>query len=818
MHQYLRICTHSVIRALNLATAELLRFNKTRFSTEFVLLGLLLLDDETLIGIFKEMGHDPDEMKERIIDIIYESIEAETQTDKRQDIYSTPETEAVFRNAKEEADSLKDNFISVGTMFLSLFQDSAGEVSELLNKAGLTYLEVKKAYEAVRGNQTVDSPEEGETDILTQFTTDLTQLAYENRLDPVIGRENVINRVIQILSRRKKNNPVLIGEPGVGKTVIIEGLAQRIAAAEVPETLLNKKVIQLEMGEIIAGAKFRGEFEERLKAIRDEIIAKSGRIILFIDELHTVVGAGGQPGGLDASSMLKPALARGQLQCIGATTLDEYKKYVEPDKALERRFQTVMVDEPTVEETVAILNGLKPRYEEHHQITYQDDALGMAAKLAERYITDRFLPDKAVDLIDEAGSKKHLQAICVPPDIRELEKQRIDLLQKQRNAYESENFKEATEFQQLVIQVEEELKKLKENWKMEQGDCITEVDSEDIAAVVASWTGIPVTRMLETEAEKLMEMETNIHKRIVGQENAVMAVADAIRRNRAGLKQPNRPIGTFMFLGPTGVGKTELAKALAEFLFDDEDRFVRLDMSEYMERHTVSRMIGSPPGYVGYGEGGQLTELVRRQPYNVILLDELEKAHPDVFNVLLQVMDEGRLTDAQGRTVSFKNTIIIGTSNIGTASLSKERTDIGFMTGSDRAYEDIKTGILNEVKKYFKPEFLNRIDDLIVFHRLERNHLRNIVDLELKKLNDRLAEKELKIHVSDNVKKLLAEEGYSPVYGARPLRRLIEKKIENPLAQKIITQDFKPGETIEIEFLDSEIAFQKTKELVAVPA
>jgi ATP-dependent Clp protease ATP-binding subunit ClpC len=564
------------------------------------------------------------------------------------------------------------------------------------------------------------------------------------------------------------------------------------------------------MSEVVAGSKFRGEFEERLKNIKDEIIQASGEVILFIDELHTVVGAGATEGGMDASNMLKSALARGQLQCIGATTLEEFKRHIERDKALERRFQKVLVREPSVEETVQILEGLKEKYEEHHEVSFEADALKSAAKLSERYITDRFLPDKAVDLIDEAGSKKHLDLIFAPPAVRRLKKEREELLQEQRSAFGDQEFERVATIQQRIVQLDKEMDEAVAESRTSRDMEDASVGDEDIAAVVATWTGIPVDKMLESEAEKLIRMEENIHQRIVGQEDAVKAVSNAIRRNRAGLKERDRPIGSFIFLGPTGVGKTELAKALAQFLLDDENRMVRIDMSEFHERHTVSRLIGSPPGYVGYGEGGQLTEQVRRNPYSVILLDEIEKAHPDVFNVLLQILDDGRLTDGEGRTVDFRNTIIVGTSNIGSERITREVSTIGFGREelSDR-YEDIKRAVMEEVKKFFKPEFLNRIDDLIVFHQLSEDHIRRITDLLLGRLADRLSEKKLTIEVSDAVKERLAKEGFDPIFGARPLKRTIERKIENELATLIIEGKFAEGDTVAVELADGEITFAK---------
>jgi ATP-dependent Clp protease ATP-binding subunit ClpC len=647
--------------------------------------------------------------------------------------------------------------------------------------------------------------------VLDQYTTDLTDLARRGDLDPVIGREKEIRRIIQILSRRKKNNPVLIGEPGVGKTVIVEGLAQRIVKAEVPNSLMNKRVKILEMSEVIAGAKMRGEFEERMKAVKDEIISAHGNIILFIDELHTIVSAGAGAGGVDASNMLKAALSKGQLQCIGATTLDEYKKHIETDKALARRFQPILVQEPSIEETISILNGLKPKYEIHHSIVFQDETIEAAAKLSEKHITDRALPDKAVDLLDEAGSEKHLMLSHIPPVIRKLENRKNELIQKQKDFFADQKFQEVAHVRQEILELDNKIADEKSIWKSEISKVDTWVTPDDIAKVVATWTGIPVDKILETEAAKLTHMEDNLHKRVIGQNNAIVAVSNAIRRNRAGLKEKHKPIGTFLFLGPTGVGKTELAKALAEFLLDDENRLIRLDMSEYMEKHSTSKIIGSPPGYVGYDEGGQLTEKVRRNPYTVILLDELEKAHPDVFNILLQLLDDGRLTDAHGRVTSFKNAIIIGTSNIGSKSISEKNTAIGFSSsGTSKDYRKVRDLVLNESKKFFKPEFLNRLDDLIVFHHLTPEELRQIVDLMIDNLNNRLAEKNLSIKVTTKAKDRLAKDGFSEVYGARPLKRLIEDQIENTISMKIISGELALGTKIVVDFVRGKYTFKES--------
>ncbi|MBI5187320.1 MAG: AAA family ATPase [Nitrospinae bacterium] len=816
--KYLRLCTEKVIEALNVGTMEMINLKQNQLTPDFILLGLLEQEESFAMKALEVMYPNAYVIKDNIVEMVFEAQEEMTKVSDKMlnQISFSKEIEDVFQLAWNETEKGGDKYIGAGAMFLALFSPKAGKTREILDGAGVSEAKFREGMDIIRGGRKiVDKHAEGKFDILRQFTTDLTEKARKGELDPVIGRQKIIHRVIQILSRRKKNNPVLIGETGVGKTVIVEGLAQQIVNAEVPSSLAHKRVLSLEMAEIVAGAKMRGEFEERLKAVRDEIASAGGNIILFIDELHTVVSAGAGGGGIDASNMLKSSLARGELQCIGATTLDEYKKHIESDKALERRFQPVLVQEPTLDQTIQILEGLKSRYEKHHEITYSPEAIHAAAKLSQKYISDRFLPDKAIDLIDESGSRKHLNAIYIPPEVRELEKKRQELLTRQKELFTSQKFEEVAVMRQELIQTEKDLLEEKRKWREKSAPEDTIVTEEDIATVVSDSTGIPINRMVETESEKLKNMEENLHKRVIGQDNAIIAVSNAIRRNRAGLKEKNRPIGSFIFLGPTGVGKTELAKALAEFLMDDENRLIRLDMSEYMERHSVSKITGSPPGYVGYEEGGQLTELIRRSPYSVVLLDELEKAHPDVFNLLLQILDDGRLTDAHGRTVSFKNSIIIGTSNIGSEKIVDDKHSIGFGTSGGDAgkatatYEEVKKLVLGEAKKHFKPEFLNRLDDLMVFHRLDEGHIRAIVDLLVSRLQVRLKESGLSIEVAEEARNKLAKDGYSPAYGARPLKREMESQIENPLSLMVIERSIDKGDTAIASVKDGAIELRK---------
>ena len=773
---------------------------------EHVLLALLEQEKGIARDILQMLGADIDAVRKRAeatLDsfpkIAYEAGQ----------IYATPRTSALLENANREADRLKDEFVSTEHLLIAIADESRGEAATILAESGVSQEKIYQALQKIRGGHRVtDRQAESKYRSLEKYGHDLTELARQGRLDPVIGRENEIKRVIQILSRRTKNNPVIIGDAGVGKTAIAEGLAQKIAAEDVPDSLKGKRVVALDMGALVAGSKFRGEFEERLKAVLDEVRQAAGEVIMFVDELHTVVGAGAAEGAIDASNMLKPALARGEMQCIGATTLDEYRKHIEKDKALERRFQPVYLDEPSVEATVEMLRGLKPRYEKHHKIEIEDSALVAAAKLSQRYISDRFLPDKAIDLIDEAASKLRIDMESAPEEVKALDREMKHLRDEEEAASQRQDYQKAAELKAQRLHLEEEYNQAKLQWQQDKKlDSV--VDEEDIAELVAQWTGIPVSRMMETETDKLVHMEERIHQRIVNQEEAVAAVSEAIKRSRAGLKDPKRPIGSFIFLGPTGVGKTELARALAEFLFDDEETMVRLDMSEYMEKHTVSRLIGAPPGYVGYEEGGQLTEAVRRRPYRVILFDEIEKAHPDVFNVLLQLLEDGRLTDGHGRTVDFKNTVVIMTSNLGTEEF--QRSDIGFHRRDAAGERRMKTAIESALKRTFRPELLNRMDDVIIFHPLTEDDLKSIVDLLVREVERRLAERGIKLQINEEAKAWLAHRDYDPVYGARPLRRAIQRYIENPISTRILQSEFKEGDTIAIRVQEDSLSFAPVK-------
>jgi len=785
------------------------QFQHSQWDVEHILLALLV-QEEGLVGkILTELGASVDAVRGEVEATLQKTPKVTYETTQ---IYATPRIAQLIKTASDRADEFKDEFISTEHLLLAIVEEEKGEAARILKGFGVDREKVLQALQKLRGGHRVtDARAESKYRSLEKYGRDLTEMARQGKLDPVIGRDEEIKRVMQILTRRTKNNPVIVGDAGVGKTAIAEGLAQKIVADDVPDSLKGRKVVALDMGALVAGSKFRGEFEERLKAVMDEIRQAQGEIILFIDEIHTVVGAGAAEGAIDASNMLKPALAHGELQCVGATTLDEYRKFIEKDKALERRLQPVFIGEPSVEATIEMLEGLRPRYEAHHKIKIDDGALEAAARLSQRYISDRYLPDKAIDLIDEAASKLRIDTESAPPEVKSLEQRLKQLVNEEEAALQRQDYEHAAQLKSERLRLEDEYNQAKTKWLQEE-KINGVVDEEDIAQLISKWTGIPISQMREGEAEKLLHMEERIHERLVNQDEAVTAICEAIRRSRAGLKDPRRPIGSFIFLGPTGVGKTELARTLARFLFDDENAMVRLDMSEYQERHTVSRLIGAPPGYVGYEEGGQLTEAVRRRPYRVILLDEVEKAHPEVFNSLLQILDDGRLTDGHGRTVDFKNTVVIMTSNVGVEFIKRDMT-IGFAARKDeaktqkQAYDTMKEKILAEMKKTFRPEFINRIDEIIVFHQLTEEQLRSIVDLLVKDLQERLADRKLNIELSDKAKSWLAKEGYDPLYGARPLRRAIERYVENPLSTKLLRGEFGQGDTVMVDLGDDGLTF-----------
>jgi ATP-dependent Clp protease ATP-binding subunit ClpB len=838
--------------------------NHNQIEPEHLLLALLQQQEGVVPEVLQQVGASPAALRRQVqaeLEKLPKVYGGATQ------VYVSPRLKRVLDRAQKETQTFRDEYVSTEHLLLGLIQVAGGATDRVLQAAGVTRDATLQALRAIRGSQRVTTPTPETTyQALEKYGRDLTKLAREGKLDPVIGRREEIRRVIQVLSRRTKNNPVLIGEPGVGKTAIVEGLAQRMVRGDVPQGLKEKRLVQLDISALIAGAKYRGEFEERLKAVLKEITDAEGKIILFIDELHTVVGAGAAEGAMDASNMLKPMLARGELHAIGATTLDEYRQYIEKDPALERRFQPVLVDEPTVEDTISILRGLKERYEVHHGVRITDGAVIAAATLSDRYISDRFLPDKAIDLIDEAASRLRMEIDSKPAALDEIDR-RIMQLEIEREALKKEkdpaSHDRLEKLERELAELREESSRLKAHWEMEKHAIAElhhtkeqieetrvrieqaernadleeaarlrygtmrdlearlheqeerlkelqkdfrllkeEVDSEDVAEVVSKWTGIPVSRLLEGEVEKLLQMENRLHKRVVGQDEAIVAVSNAVRRSRAGLQDPNRPIGSFIFLGPTGVGKTELARSLAEFLFDDEDAMVRLDMSEYQERHTVARMIGAPPGYVGYEEGGQLTEAVRRKQYSVVLFDEIEKAHPEVFNLLLQILDDGRLTDGHGRVVNFKNTVIIMTSNIGSQYLAA--------AGRDAVSEErVREQVLEALRQHFRPEFLNRVDEIILFHKLTRDDLVQIVDIQLRRLKKLLADRKIEITLTPAAKEQLADEGYDPVYGARPLKRVIQKRIQDPLAMQILEGKFVEGDHVVVDWNGEEFVFRK---------
>lgn len=797
--------SHRVQMVIQFSREEAVRLGHDYIGSEHLLLGLLREGDGIAIEILKNHSVDLDELKRNI----EETIKSTGGTMTIGNLPLTKRAERILKGTYIEAKNFKSDIIGTEHLLLSLTKEKDGMAAQILMNFDVDHESVKRELEIIMEGiepEKTEKPKKIKTPALEHFGRDLTKLALQNKLDPVIGRNEEIERVAQILSRRKKNNPVLIGEPGVGKTAIAEGLAIRIIEQKVPRTLHNKKVITLDLGALVAGTKYRGQFEERMKTVMNEI-EKNKDIILFIDELHTIVGAGGASGSLDASNMFKPALARGELQCIGATTYDEYRQYIEKDGALDRRFQKIMIEPPSVDETILILHGLKSRYEDHHLVTYDDKAIEMAVKLSDRYITDKFLPDKAIDVLDETGSRVHMTNFVVPDELLTVEKKVEEIRTQKESAVQNQAFEEAARLRDEERKAKEKLKDVRESWETNEEFNRVAVTENDIADVVSMMTSIPVTRVAQTESEKLLQVEDELKKHIIGQKEAIEKLAKAIQRTRAGLKDPNRPIGSFIFLGPSGVGKTLLAKILAKFLFEDESAFIRIDMSEYMEKFTSSRLTGAPPGYVGYEEGGQLTERVRRKPYSVVLLDEIEKAHPDVFNILLQVLDEGRLTDSLGRKVDFKNTILIMTSNVGSRDI-KSNVSFGFSSGSDESnYNAMKSKIMDNMKRVFNPEFLNRIDDAIVFKSLTMEDMVKIVDLEFKAILEKLSDRKITIVLSAGAKKFLAEKGFDMVMGARPLKRAIQKYVEDPLAEDILKGKFCEGTKIKIAVRGDKLAF-----------
>ncbi|MFZ5753917.1 MAG: ATP-dependent Clp protease ATP-binding subunit [Bacillota bacterium] len=800
--------TQRAQHVIYLAKEEAKSLGHPAVGTEHLLLGLIRENEGIGAKALINLGLDLSTVRKTVTDLVAPGYETPAE------IGLTPRAKKVFELANDEAQKWGVNYVGTEHLLLGLVREGEGVAAQVLADLGVTADAVRKQVLALLGGAGPMNNNLGgkkgvakntQTPNLNEYGRDLTGLAEDDKIDPVIGRAKEIERVIQVLSRRTKSNPVLIGEPGVGKTAIAEGLAQRIIKGQVPEILKGKRVVALDMASLVAGSKYRGDFEERLKKVLEEI-RTSGNVILFIDEMHTLIGAGAAEGAIDAANILKPALARGEIQVIGATTLDEYRKHVEKDPALERRFQPVMVNEPTKEEAEAILLGLRDRYEAHHRVKITDGALKAAVELSDRYITDRFLPDKAIDLIDEAASKVRLKVVTTPPDVREIEAKIENLNKEKEAAIMAQEYEKAAELRDEEQKARKELERIKAQWEQEKIYNTPFVTEEDIAQVVSSWTGVPVQRLAEEESARLLKMEEILHRRVVGQDEAIKAVSRAIRRARAGLKDPKRPIGSFIFAGPTGVGKTELAKALAEVLFGDEDAIIRLDMSEYMEKHTVARLIGAPPGYIGHEEGGQLTEAVRRKPYSVILLDEIEKAHPDVFNTLLQVLEDGRLTDSKGRTVNFRNTVTIMTSNVGASTIKREPT-VGFVTaiGEKDEYERMKNRIMEEMKKVFRPEFLNRIEEIIVFHPLNEEQLKEIVSLMVNSLAKRLLQQGITVEVTDKAKEVIAKEGYNPTYGARPLRRAIQNLIEDRLSEEMLKGTFKKGQKVVVDAEEGQI-------------
>ncbi|GAA0469939.1 ATP-dependent protease ATP-binding subunit ClpC [Alkalibacillus silvisoli] len=806
--------TERAQKVLALSQEEAVRLGHNNIGTEHILLGLIKEGDGIAAKALKSLNVTAEQIQEEVEQLIG------TSQSTQQTIHYTPRAKKVIELSMDEARKLNHSYVGTEHILLGLIREGEGVAARVfnnlgvsLNKARQQVLQLLGSNESTSNQRQQKQSNNANTPTLDSLARDLTSVAREGGVDPVIGRGKEIERVIQVLSRRRKNNPVLIGEPGVGKTAIAEGLAQQIVNNEIPEILRDKRVMTLDMGTVVAGTKYRGEFEDRLKKVMEEI-RQARNIILFIDELHTLIGAGGAEGAIDASNILKPALARGDLQCIGATTLDEYRKYIEKDAALERRFQPIQVDEPTPEESQQILEGLRDRYEAHHRVTISNDAIESAVRLSDRYITDRFLPDKAIDLIDEAASRVRLRSYTAPPNLKDLE-QKLEEVKKEKDAaVQSQEFEKAASLRDKEQKLKDELSKTKDEWKEKQGKESSEVTLDDIAHVVSTWTGVPVSKLAKDDKEKLLNLEKTLHDRVIGQDEAVKAVSKAVRRARAGLKDPKRPIGSFIFLGPTGVGKTELARALASSMFEDEDAMIRIDMSEYMEKHATSRLVGSPPGYVGYDEGGQLTEKVRTKPYSVILLDEIEKAHPEVFNILLQVLEDGRLTDSKGRVVDFRNTVLIMTSNVGAHELKRQKY-VGFSVDDhEQDHKQMKSKVLDELKKAFRPEFLNRIDETIVFHSLEEKHIQEIVELMVKQLQDRLKDSEINFTLSEAAIKKITEEGMDLEYGARPLRRSIQKNVEDFLSEELLSGTIQTGQEVEIDVNDDgELYIASTKQL-----